>query len=239
VGVQRPGGVVRPRSREDLLVLHVKTRPLEEQWLRGAAGAAAEERLGEVGRACARKKRGSAPVTPALGSDQDASTPGGCWALGTVLRTSRRPSPPHPSTHPPTSSIPSARTKMAVQQHGGHRCSGTSSHSCGDFCCPARGAGTGTAGTPHGVPGAGTEPGQGQRCRPTPSPPRRPGTVPSPLSPVCRPFPRGVLWPPVPAPCKKKEKTYQLTPLYQQSRNRDPVLPRTGGRKADREGRRH
>lgn len=40
---------VRPRSREVLLVLQVKTRLLEEKGLRGAAGAAAGERLGEVG----------------------------------------------------------------------------------------------------------------------------------------------------------------------------------------------
>lgn len=38
-----------PCSREALLVLQVKTCLLEEKGLRGAAGAAAGERLGEVG----------------------------------------------------------------------------------------------------------------------------------------------------------------------------------------------
>lgn len=42
-------GRVRPRSREALLVLQVQTGLLEEKGLRGAAGAADGERLGEVG----------------------------------------------------------------------------------------------------------------------------------------------------------------------------------------------
>lgn len=46
-----PGGTgrVRPRSRKALLVLQVQTGLLEEKGLRGAAGAADGERLGEVG----------------------------------------------------------------------------------------------------------------------------------------------------------------------------------------------
>lgn len=43
------GREVRPRSREVLLILHVKTCLLEEKGLHGAASAAAGERLGEVG----------------------------------------------------------------------------------------------------------------------------------------------------------------------------------------------
>lgn len=41
-------GRLRPRSREALLVLQVQTGLLEEKGLRGAAGAAHGERLGEV-----------------------------------------------------------------------------------------------------------------------------------------------------------------------------------------------
>lgn len=69
-----------------------------------------------------------------------------------------------------------------------------------------------------------------------PSLPQWPGPAPSPLS---ASIPRRALLPHTTGMRKKNEKTYQLTPLYQQSRNQDPVLPKTGGRKADREGRRH
>lgn len=66
--------------------------------------------------------------------------------------------------------------------------------------------------------------------------PRWPGPAPSRLS---ASTPRRALLPHTTGMRKKNEKTYQLTPLYQQSRNQDQVLPKTGGRKADREGRRH
>lgn len=48
-------GRVRPRSRKALLVLQVQTGLLEEKGLRGTAGAADRERLGEVGRAWVRR----------------------------------------------------------------------------------------------------------------------------------------------------------------------------------------
>lgn len=107
------------------------------------------------------------------------------------------------------------------------------------FCCPAWRPGT------QGQQGSCARNGKGVRTEPAvqpgwfaapPSLPRWPGPAPSPLS---ASIPRRALLPHTTGMHKKNEKTYQLTPLYQQSRNQDPVLPKTGGRKADREGRRH
>lgn len=64
----------RPRSRKALLVLQVQTGLLEEKGLRGAAGAADGERLGEVGRACVRRGS-SASVMAALAGAQPSLPP--------------------------------------------------------------------------------------------------------------------------------------------------------------------
>lgn len=56
-GIPRARLRARGRSREAVLVLQVQARLLEQKGLRGAGGAAAGQRLREVGRTCGRRRK--------------------------------------------------------------------------------------------------------------------------------------------------------------------------------------
>lgn len=202
---------------------------------------------------------GSAPVSPVLGSDQEpgqGARPRGGSGVGQGDHHPRPPLLPCPDLGRRRWSPPAPSPLLLLSTRGGtgdtkgthdlppawrsQRVSTVPSRQRG----PHPGAQqepAGRAGLP--VPRRGTEPGRASSagwlagCPLLPRP--RGHHQPPPRCGPAAASPGGALLPRTTALRKKNKRTYQLTPLYQQSRNRDPALPRTGGRKAGREGRRH